>query len=398
MKIVDVTAATVHHQFGKPKDGPYNQAHFYTLRMIIRVFTDDGLVGLGSSFGGPAAEFYVRKMLKPQLLGKDPLHIEPLVNSLMDVDVPREAISGVETALWDIKGKALGVPVYQLLGGAYRDKIKVYAAKIIAPEPEEAAREALELAARGFVAAKIQFCLDLEKNSPRQDLERAAAVRQAVPDMELIADVNGRYTLPVAVQVARQLEELDCVLEEPLGWRHLDPTLVRCYAQLRRSATTPIAGGEQLRDRRELKEVLIGEAIDVVQHRVTITGISEAKKMCEMAESFDVPWSPGCYNLAIDVVATLHVAAAVPNYTMLEYWKNPGTEELRENLLKSPQLRLKDGYLELPQKPGLGIELDEEKAQEYTIRDWDIHPEDFLEGEGKRIYKWHRWYSMREHW
>jgi len=364
----------VFHKYDKPKEGPYHPAHFFTHGVIVQVFTDEGIVGLGATPDSywhipPVYVTWIEKILKPQLIGKDPYELEVILKSLMKRGRLDGAVSAIELALWDIIGKSLNLPLYKLLGGAYRDKVKVYGSKIVSHKPEEAAKEALDLAERGFKAAKVQ----MGELSFERDLARIKAIREAVDDLELTADVNGRYTLTLAIKAAKELEKYDLVwLEEPISG-NLNPTTVSEYARLSSSVNLNIAGGEGLYGIREAKDAIKERAVSIIQHNVQYNGIIESRKICAMAEAFDIPWAPSCIRLGIGVVGTIHLAANTPNFMMMEYWKHPGTEELRSGILTEP-IEMKKGYIEVPKKPGLGIELNEDKLAKYTIKHWNVSP------------------------
>lgn len=384
MKITDVKTRMICHNFNpdKPLSRGYQPYHFFEYGTIVEIFTDEGIVGLGaagrmSRFTSlpPIISWEIEHELKPSLIGKDPLNVSMLTCRNRDF-----AQNAVEEALWDIVGKALHVPLYKVLGGGFRDKIKVYGSKVSSPDPKDAANESLELAERGFLGLKIQLAQEYPRgqHSLKQDIARVKAVRQAVDDVELMTDANGAYTLPVAKQAAHEFEKYELTwLEEPIDG--VRSTTADVTARLAEAVDLPIAGGEGLIGKREAKDVLSKRAIDIIQHNVGRNGVSESMKVCTVAEAFDVPWAAGCGKFGVETAAALHVAAAAETFMSMEYWVFPGTEVLRSKILKDEPLEMKNGYVKVPQKPGIGVELNEEEVAKYTVKEWSIPPESSYE-------------------
>ncbi len=330
---------------------------------IVEILTDEGLSGLGPcSFGSAsldlgAAASLVERALAPMLVGEEASRIEYLwekiyYGSIVRVLGPRgigvALLSGIDIALWDLKGKALGVPIYELLGGAVRDPVPAYASSIYWSPPEEAARQARRFLDEGFKAVKLKVGLDVDN-----DLDSLAAVREEVgPDVDVMVDANQCYTPHLALKVGRELERHDVLFfEEPLP---VDD--VEGHRFLAERLEVRIATGENIYTRYGFLPFVSGGAVHVVQADASRTGgISEARKVNELASAFHLHAAPHTFSDALTVAASLHLVASSPNAIVLELDRtyNP----LQTELVKNP-LVVKDGYVRLPDGPGLGVELD----------------------------------------
>jgi len=394
MEITDVKTIMICKKYEKPERGPYYPSQFFAFGTIIQVFTDEGIIGLGAARGWvpPSVAMTIEKGIKPLIIGEDPFNVERIWRKIFYSPpcypdyrgIGFSALSGVEIALWDIIGKSLQVPIYELLGGYHRKKIRVYASKILSKDPEEAAKEALEVAEQGFTAAKIQ----LGHLPLRKDVERVKAIREAVPELDLVADVNGRWTFSLALQGVKELEKYNLLwLEEP--FEHPIINHIEDSRRLVEVSNIPIASGEAIATKYGARDLIVNKAVDIIQHNVIANGIMESKKMCSLAEAFDIPWAPNCGRIGIEVAASLQLAANVPNFIMLEYWKHPGTSETRSGILTEP-LEMHKGYIDVPDKPGLGVELNEEELAKFSVKKWTIPITSVYP-----IEEWKRWYSYR---
>jgi len=372
MEIKDIKTTIIRYELKRPEK-PERRDVYEISETIIQVFTDEDIVGLGSTIGDPVVPILIEKHLKPLIIGEDPFNIEKIWRKLFH-SLPSygqrgrniEAISGIEIALWDIMGKALHAPVYKLLGGCYREKVRVYASKLFSVKPDDIVKEALEVAEKGFTAAKIQLGLSL-----MEDLERIKAVRKEVSDLELMADANGCYTFHLARKAAREFEKYDLSwLEEPI-----DPTL-NCLDNMSRLVALsliPIAAGERFKTKYEANDFLQKKAVDIIQHSCMIGGILEAKKACAIAEALDIPWAPQAFG-GIRGVAILHLAVSTPNFMIMEVSKDYPSELETEIFVKP--MEIKKGYVEIPKGYGLGIELNEAALVKHSIevKDWNVRP------------------------
>ncbi len=344
--------------------------------LFVRVETDGGLVGWGECYTQAdrdrAVEAHVEELGR-YLVGRSPFAIKHFTHvayrdfagkrSAMDL---YSALSGIEQALWDIVGKAAGQPVYNLLGGPCRDRIRVYANGWIYAQEwerhgiEEGARRARELVDAGWTALKFDpFTGPWRTHISRAEEDAAVdcvrAIREAVgPDVDLLVEVHRRLAPSHAVRVARRLEELGPFwYEEPVSGRNLD-----ALAEVRRAISIPVVTGEELYTKAEFREVFEKRAADILNPDVAnCGGILELKEIAAMAEPHFVAVAPHNYNsTTVALAATVQACAVMPNFLVTEYFVNftePGDE------ISVPPLRVEDGYVRLPAAPGLGIELDE---------------------------------------
>jgi len=334
--------------------------------VFLKVHTDAGLVG----WGEPIVEGWCRTVaacvedMGRYLIGQDPRRIEQHFQVLYRSGFYRggpvlvSALSGIEMALWDIKGKALGVPVYEMLGGRVRDRIRVYA-HVGGESLEAYANTARARIDQGFTAVKMcPFKTARFVESPAAIdviVERVAALRAAVgDDVDMGLDFHGRVSPALAVQVAKELEPLrPMFIEEPCL-----PENVDAMARIARSTTIPIATGERLYTRFGYREVLEKGAAAILQPDLSHAGgILEVRKIAAMAEAYYAAIAPHCPLGPISLAAGLQVDACTPNFLCQEQ------VSLGEGILKAPFV-VKDGYVDVPAGPGLGIEVDEEALAE----------------------------------
>ncbi|MGH2405536.1 MAG: mandelate racemase/muconate lactonizing enzyme family protein, partial [bacterium] len=330
--------------------------------VIVKITVDNGLVGFGEAKAPVTPEAtreVVRDLLAPLLLGADPLDIDVLWERMYGAMRLRahlsgfllEAISGVDLALWDLAGKALGLPACKLLGGLYRDRVKVYASGLpgLKRPGERAAQERLQhdaraLVSQGFRAIKLAIGFGLGA-----DVETVRAVRDALgPDVELFCDAAGNYDVAQAGRLGRELERLGVGwLEAPLPPEHMEG-----HAQLAQALDLPIAT-DLLSTRYQVRDFLVRGALDVVQPDVCRAGgLSECRRIAQLADVFGAGFAPHVsIGSAIQFAASAHIAAATPNFVIMEYWT--GENPIGNPVLKTP-LRLEDGMLVVPSGPGMG--------------------------------------------
>ena len=352
--------------------------------VFIEVETDEGITGVGEATIEPFERTMVTLIedYKRTVIGHDPRRIEWLwedryrgqfLRSDLLVNV---ALSAIEIACWDIKGKALGVPCYELFGGPCRDKIPAYGnywfmktrmGKTSVGEYAESAARAVE---NGFRALKWSpFGYAAHSMTPEQEhitVECVRQVREAVgPDVWLMVDAHGRFDLPQARRLAQKFEPYDLYFfEEPLPPENLD-----AFVQLKASTKTPIATGERYVARHQFRELLEKYACDYIQPDAIYTGgMNELRKIAMMAEAYYCPVIPHNCNGPVCTAATIHAAACMPNFRIMEYIPVPE----RQDILVEP-LVFTDGAFELPTKPGLGVELNKAVFDQYVyqLRDLD---------------------------
>jgi D-galactarolactone cycloisomerase len=330
---------------------------------FVEIETDEGVCGYGPcSFGSVSLDLASVATLcdntfAPALLGEDPHRIEHLwdkiyYGSILRVHGRRSLgvaiLSAVDVALWDIKGKALGAPVYQLLGGAFRDPVPCYASSVYWDTPEGAAAQARAFVEQGFKAFKVKVGLDLEN-----DLASLHAIREQVgPDVDVMVDANQCYSRHLALRVGRELERLDVAFfEEPLPIDDVDG-----HALLARKLDVRIATGENMYTRWDFLPFLRQEAVHVVQADASrCGGISEGKRIADLAGVHHLHAIPHTFSDALTVAANLHVVAASSNAPIIEYDRT--YNEIQEKLVRNPPL-VRDSAIELPAEPGLGVEID----------------------------------------
>jgi len=332
-------------------------------QVVVKVLSDEGIIGIGEAFssGLPLAVCNViEEGLKPYLVGEDPTQIERLLEKMFreTFSYARRglalfAISGVEIALWDLVGKMNGLSVSALLGGPCEAKVRAYASLLRYERPEEVVEIASAQKEKGFTAIKLH----------QADLESVRAVRKALGDeVDLMVDVNCAWTPLEAIQKARELSDYNLLwLEEPV-W---PPEDYRGLAQVTAAVDVPIAAGENESTRYGFRELIAWKAVDIVQPSLCkVGGLLEGKKICHMASSWNVlPVAPHANLFGAGMAATVHFVASTPGCLFVEY---PAAELVTEFLIGLPCPR--GGFIEVPRKPGLGVELDEKVTRRYPYR------------------------------
>lgn len=346
--------------------------------VFVKILTDEHLHGIGEAYRvGPdhAVEEAVH-YFKDWILGQDPTRIEYIWRLLYNGSrfpggsILNAAISGIEIACWDLKGKALGVPVYELVGGRCRDRVRVYLG-VSGSTPRQVADSAKRAQDLGFTAVKMApHPPDAEKLPWDQVLRgtaaRLAAVRKAVgDDMDVGLDPHARIFEPVrALQMAQAVEPYrPMFFEEPLR-----PENIVAMGRLRRKIPVPIATGEMLYTKYEFRDVIAEEAADILQPDLLLCGgLMESKKIAAMAEAEYLTIAPHSPLGPVSTAVSTHFAASTPNFIILEY--RDDSQGPMRNLILEP-LKREGGYLELPQDPGLGIELNEKAFAGNPLKSW----------------------------
>ena len=367
MKIADVRAYTLR----VPLQKPWKIAGIVMSEMtatIVEVETDNHLVGYGEALtrlGPSATREVVTSILRPVLLGADPLNVDVLWERMFATMKSRghwkgfmiEAISGADIALWDLIGKALDLPVSTLLGGRHRERLEVYASSIMLMDRDEMVREARGLVARGFRKIKVKVGMGVEV-----DAENLRAIREAVgPRIGIMIDANGGFSTEEALRLGTMLEPLQILwFEEPVPTYDLEG-----YARLTEALRIPIAGGESEFTRWGFRDLIVRGKAAVIQPDISrCGGFTEARKIAALASAYGVPVAPhtGAAS-AVCIAAAVHLAASLSNLATFEHMfvENP----LREDLLRVPVLDCVDGFIQVPRGPGLGIEIDRAKLDRY---------------------------------
>ena len=338
--------------------------------------TDDGVIGWGEGVGGAAAAV-VEEALAPALIGQDPMNRNSLwqrmfailYNGNSAVGFGGSAISAVDTALWDITGKVLDQPVYNLLGGRVRDKVAVYATGLYYTEgefPHRLLEEAMGYVDAGFMGMKTKVGgLPMD-----DDVKRVASLRAAIgPDLKLMVDANQAYNATSAIRIGQRLAEHDILwFEEPVNAQDIEG-----YLQVKSALPMAIAGGENLRTRYEFAQFLGRRAYDIVQPDViNVGGISEMRNVAMTANTHGIQVNPHIWGSPVMIAASLHVAATIPpcptsgspepfvQEPVMEFDRTPSI--IREGLMAEPFQQV-DGYIRVPDGPGLGVHIDEDAVR-----------------------------------
>ena len=342
--------------------------------LIVRLTTDEGIEGIGeaSMLGyDPLVARLLEEFVDSYLAGKDPLHHELHWIRMYHDNGGRggrmfsTVLSGLDLAIWDLKGKSLGVPVYELLGGPFRDRIRVYANGWYTNPgtPEQNAEEAKAVVAKGYTAMKFDpfgqhNYYTLSSSEAQLAVDRVAAVREAVgPDVDILVEVHAKFNVATAVMLGKRLEEYRPFwFEEPVSYENVSE-----MAQVRSRVNIPIATGERLYLKFPFYELVSADAVDILQPDIcNAGGITELKKIAAIAESRHVLMAPHNTNSPVGTAASFHLGASLPNFLIQEYhaeFYQPHYFEVFDGLP-----RQRDGYVELPKGPGLGLSFNEEVA------------------------------------
>ncbi|MCK0129279.1 mandelate racemase/muconate lactonizing enzyme family protein [Erythrobacter sp. F6033] len=356
----------------------YSQ-QYYTKRTahLVEVQTDAGITGWGECFGGGAIAFanktIVERVIAPMIVGDDALDREVIWHKVYNLlrdhgqkGMPIQSLSGVDIALWDIAGKAQGVPVWKLLGGAFRERIPAYGYGMMLQRKDDLAERFAAESARikdaGFGAMKMKIGL-----GPKRDIQLVEAVRKSIgDDIDLMVDANHAYTTREAIPLGRALEELGVYwFEEPVA-----PEDRQGYRDLCTALDLNIAGGEAEFTRWGFRDLIEGRCVDILQPEVcALGGISEYQKVLALAQAHFVPVVNHVWGSAVAVGTNLHLLAALPDFPgaahpvqpMLEYDTTPN--RFREELLQEPlrineQVAENGGTVAIPTAPGLGVDPD----------------------------------------
>ena len=336
---------------------------------LVKVTADDGTVGWGEAQAPlvpEVLEAIVQRLFKPFYIGQDAYDLDVLWNMAYEgvherghfTSFPLDAMAACDIALWDILGKASGPPVHKLMGGCYRERVPCYVSGLPCPTVEGRAEQARSWVEKGYGAIKMAlgFGVEADRGSLR-------AVREAAGDrVALMNDAHWRYTLADAIRLGRGMEGLGCYfLEAPLA-----PEDLHGLADLAQTLQIDVAMGEERRTRHQFREALAMRAADIIQPDVGRTGLSEFRKIANMAETYNVQVVPHlgpAYGMYL--AASIHAAACVPNVPMMEF--QPSVFDRANGILKSP-IVCEAGHFAVPTGPGLGVEVDEEKLMPYVVR------------------------------
>lgn len=370
MKISGITAAGL--RGATPEGGWSNELKPEDcVHTLIAVHTDTGCLGLGSVFTNDRLVQAALDILRPLAIGESALEPERVSEKLHQHmfwlgrgGAITHAISGIDIALWDLLGQACGQPIGRLLGGRYIDRIQPYAS-LLMEEPERMKESLLAVKQQGFRAFKIGWG-PFGRTSSMIDEAIVAAARDTIgSDCHLMVDAGGSDAhwpqhYKWAMQTAKMLENYRVTwFEEPLHPDALDD-----FVRLREHSPVPISGGEVLTRRQSFLPWLSQQAFDIVQPDVTkVGGLSEERRIAWMAQDYGVQFVPHGWNTAVGLAADLHLAAAIPNTRFVEYLTG---SPFIDALVEEPWELDEDGFLHIPDQPGLGIRLNLDAVEQYT--------------------------------
>ncbi|WP_133468600.1 mandelate racemase/muconate lactonizing enzyme family protein [Paraglaciecola marina] len=380
MKITRVEIFDIHC----PKRPPWNP-------VFIRIHTDEGISGVGEAglaydLGHSAAAHMIKEIAEAMLIGFDPMNTELLWTRMLRESfwglgggpVLYSAMSAIDTALWDIKGKVFGVPVYQLLGGKTNGKLRTYASQLQfdwdkectkLTQPEQYAEAALKAVAEGYDAVKVDpivYDKDGHSSFDRTNLftkpqmrlfgDRLRAIRSAVgADVDIIFESHSLMGAASAIQMGEVIEEVGCMMyEEPVNY--LNSAVHKKVAE---NVRVPIAGGERLYHRWDVRPYFEDQSIDVLQPDVGLCGgFTETKKVCDYADVYDIRVQAHVCGGPVATAASLHLETAIPNFLIHEHHTYAIKEWNRELCIQDPQPV--KGFFEVSETPGIGIELNDD--------------------------------------
>ncbi|MCY3916754.1 MAG: mandelate racemase/muconate lactonizing enzyme family protein [Chloroflexi bacterium] len=330
--------------------------------VIVRIETDEGLVGIGEAMGRPGPRgtaAHINEVLAPLLLGADPRHHHALWTAMNEaMRFAPMGISGVDTALWDLRGKIYGDSLTNLLGGPARDTVDCYASPIpYMATPEGSAEKAREFLQQGFRAVKLKIGRGIS-----QDIAHAAAARDALgSEVKLLVDANGAYTAAASIALAKELVKLDVYwLEEPVH-----PEFPEDLARIRRRVDLPVVSGEWLGTWTQFRDLLRCEAVDVIMPNITrCGGITGIMKIADLAALDNVTVAPHGVGAGLGIVAAIAACAVMPNFLIYEY--NQLFNPLRHSVMRE-SIQFEDGILSPNEGIGLGLTLNEEAIERYRV-------------------------------
>lgn len=368
MKIDTVEAIALDAKIDKPFS--IATTTFSAVRsVIIRIVTNTGLVGIGESIvrdAPRATKYLVEDMLAPLIIGRDPMDAGALWWDMFSAMRVRghtkglfvEALSGVDVAIWDIIGKAQGVPTYKALHGFGRKTLPAYGSSVFNDTPEKMAEKAAEFVSKGYPAVKIKLGMGVQK-----DVAAVEAIRETVgPDIGLMVDINSRYEAATAVLLGRQLEQYQIGwIEEPVA-----PYDLNGYRHVKQAQPLPVAGGEGEFCLFGFRDLLATGAIDIAQPDIgRVGGFTEGMRIAALVQSENIVLQPhtGMFS-ALNVVVAMHFAAATPCFKIFEFME---LEHPLMDIFTTPMPIPVDGVITMPDGPGLGVELAFEKIERWVV-------------------------------
>ena len=356
----------------------YSRAWYDTrTAVVVEIETDQGLIGWGECYGPASITAAVVNSVAPWLIGEDPLRSDFLWQTIYarlrdhgQKGVVIQGLSGIDIALWDIKGKHFGAPAHRLMGGPLRTEVQAYATGLYRRKSGDPlkylAEEAAGYVADGFKAVKLKVGFGVE-----EDAAVTRAVRQAIgAGVALMVDANHAYDAVAAIRLGRMIEPHD------IGWfeEPVPPEDVAGYSAVKAALSIPIAGGECEFTRFGFRDLLVSRAVDIIQPDTCAAGgLSECKKIADMAEAFGVRYNPHVWGTGIAIAASLQLLAVLPSHTptslgplepLLEFDRTE--HPIRQSLLAQP-IEHSKGIVRVPDGPGLGIEVDRAALARFAV-------------------------------
>ncbi len=350
----------------------------------VRIYTDQGIYGHGECTDSAQGAGAIINSVKRMMIGQDPLNVDALWERMRVMSIFGgaqsgqfvTALTGIEIALWDLAGKAVGLPIYQLLGGKMRDKIRIYCDSATEDRNDPKAKQNIMwIKEAGFTAAKID--IDDGCDPARLDrvnwtannieishmIDKVSYMREMLPkEVDLAVDMHGRYDVGTAKRVARELEPFKLMwLEEPVPAENVD-----AMRDVRESTHTPICCGENVYLRHGFRTLLEKCAVDIIMPDIQkVGGLLEARKIADMAHTYYVPMAPHCVVSPIGTMASCHVCAAIPNFLVLEWhWRE--NFKLWQEFVKEGNI-MEKGWIAVTDRPGIGVEMNEELVKKVQI-------------------------------
>lgn len=373
--------------YGRPKLKITDVQTARVRALHVRIYTDQGIIGDGEAVDAISGGASIISGFRRFLIGQDPLRVEGIFEAIRTSGIFAGAQAGqyitaltaVEIALWDLAGKALGIPIYQLLGGKTRDRVRVYCDSGTNNRADpDAAKYISQIVDLGFTAAKID--IDDRNDPARFDrvnwtannaeiehmVDKVAFMRESLPkQVELAVDMHGRFDVGSARRVAKELEPFKLLwLEEPVP-----PENVDAMRDVRESTSTPICAGENLFLRHGFRELFEKRAVDIIMPDIQkCGGLLEARKIADMAHTYYIPMAPHCQASPIGSMASCHVLAAIPNALVLEWhWSHPAQRmEHWKQYVKEGEI-IDKGYITVSDRPGIGLEIDDEAIRKMPV-------------------------------
>lgn len=357
--------------------------------LFVKVFTNQDIWGCGEGVDAVPGTYHLVKNFGNRLRGQNPLNVHRLFENIRRSGFFQGAQSGmyvavlsaIETALWDIAGKALNVPVYQLLGGKFRDKVRVYCDTALyqrtLPQPKDFADAAKKAKEMGFNA--IKFDLDQANDPNKYDaynwtaspaelqrmVDQMTAAREAVgPNIDICVDMHGRYDAVTAQAIAKRLEPINLMwLEEPIPAEN-----VEAYKLITESTSTPICAGENHYLAYGFRRMLEIGAVDIVMPDLQKAGgLGEGQRIANLANLYYTPFAPHMVASFLGAMASAHVCASVPNFLILEWQSYFHTDPMFKEIITYDGEWVKNSFITVSEKPGIGVEINEEGMKKYAV-------------------------------